>query len=94
MKRMCATAMLIAAVGVGCDDSPVSPTTLAGVSPVPRVAPFRNFGDSVPSQATEACHDVIVTAPGFGFTPGVVVTTTCSPCCLAHRHAHCSRPAR
>jgi hypothetical protein len=36
---------------------------------------------------------VFVTTPGFVFTPGVVVTTICSPCCRAHRHAHCSRPA-
>ena len=94
MKGLFATITLIAVVGAGCDDAPVSPTPLPGDSPVPRVAPFRNFGDSVPSQADDACHDVFVTTPGFFITPGVIVTSTCTPCCREHRHAHCSRPAR
>ena len=71
MKRAL-SAVVLTLIFSGCSDSPVAPSTLSDGTR-PRVAPFRNFLDSVPDRSRDQrCDDdaAVAFGPGLnGFPP-------------------------
>ena len=77
MKRAISAVVVTLILGSGCSDSPVAPSTISDDGARPRVAPFRNFLDSIPdTTADKRCRDA---AAPFSPTLRGVHQRRCTP---------------